>query len=219
MSRLYDTQNLRNILTREFDNLIIKYPEPEALQNDIINIQKKLLSELEITQEIILIPQLTIQRVHHLLAAYVLVQDERKAWYLHETIKTLIVNPEIERLIKDKYKNNYPVLLSRLRRSEKIIDETKFLLDHLENKTINNNDTKNWGYNRLLTILQELPLITPELHQIMNIILTNTNIGNQKIPNQILLTQERQYKKVNLQETEQQNNPKTTTEENTKRGE
>lgn len=214
MSRLYDTQNIRNILTREVNNILMKFSDNQAIQEEILVLQGMIIKELDATQEVIIIPQNTIQRVEYLLAGYVLCQDERKNWYLNEVIKILRPNPEIESLLKKAYGTNYPILLSRLRRNEKTINEIKFLLDHLETKTINNNDTKNWGYARVLTLLTELPLIQPEIHQIIGIILTNTNLGNTKIHNQTLLTQERQIKKTPLTETD--NTQKRTTEESTK---
>lgn len=208
----YEIQKIKNAVTKEFEK-INQYNISDEILAQINQAKTRILQNIEENTNQIQLPNLTIQRTHHLLAGYLLTKDERKAWYYYHTIQSLITNPEIQKLLQKTYADNYDLVINRLREYSTIIEQIKLDLDQLEDKPDKDCTTK--AYTRAHQNLTRIPLIYNDLHQIFYIITKNTNLGQQKIPNQIMQTQERQLKKIEYNEDQNKNLNTTQAQEKT----
>ena len=193
MARVLDAERIMNKVKQRFEKLKNLSPEKLIQLNDA---EKDIIHEIEQNIKFINIDGVTRQRFMYLMAGAMVVHDERAGWYFYNAIMSLVVIDEITEILKQRYGKNWDEVLDRLYKYGTIIDRTKLYLDHIEEKTLKDNDIKDPVFVKLLETMTKIPLINYELNHIFIVITHHTTLGKNTVPSQALTMMEREYKKT-----------------------
>lgn len=189
MSRIYDSQKVKELFDKELE--LLKEQHPEI---DIDKISISLSEQIDEHFKYIRVGNNTRQRVIYNVAGMLLETDERKLWWLYETIMQLIPEPEIETILKERYGKNYLTLIKRLFNIKNKVNKIKYILD-MKDK-VSSNSKEFWIlHKQYLGEVDKIELIEYELFDVLIAITESSNIGTYSIPDSIINTMQKQIKK------------------------
>jgi hypothetical protein len=182
---------------QETQNLLIEF-----------NQTKKELYERE--NQYIQFNGITRQRFQNHLAGDLALTDQRFIWFLYHSITIITATEEFDTLLKKTYGTQYTALKNRIIQLGIPIEELKYHYDMMEQ---NPSDTKKYAYHneQVCKKLIKLPLINPDLNQLIHLISTKTELGNYTISQTIIGRLLQKYKKADLPE-ERKTRPEPTME-------
>jgi hypothetical protein len=195
MGKIYDSDRIKNKTTELFTKLKNTIIDPYT-QAEIENAHQDLLAEIEAETTFITIDYLTRQRFMYFLGGYLVVHDERKAWYYYHAVMLIFAMEEVEDLIKKRYGKEYTRLKHNLTHYGALLTKIKYHLDYMDEKKLKEGDITNPVYQKTMNLLEQFPLIYQELDHIFLIISLYTNLGQQTVPNQAIATFTQHYKRI-----------------------
>jgi len=185
MSKIYDTQKVEEI----FEKVIIELPDEQKEQ-----LRAEFNKEIESHFNFIRVSHDLRQKTQYHTAGMILETDERKTWWLYETLLPLIVHEEIILQLKERYGNNYIILIKRLLNIKSKINKVKYYLDQKDKVSVNSKEFI--YYDRLyLESIDKLELIDYDLWDVLIFLSEVSNIGSYSIPDSIINTMQKQIKK------------------------
>lgn len=195
MSRIFDTEKVKYSLKKNLALVKQECLDPKIIE--LIEIaENNVIQEINDNIKFIVLDAVTKQRFMYLLAGATVQVDERESWFLYHAIMSVFSMPEIEELLKERYGDNYYTLRKKLFSFGAKIEKINIFLNHMDEKTLKDNDVKSESFKRLMKLLEELPLIHYDLYHILITILIYTNLGKNAIPSTAFQIFERKDKKV-----------------------
>lgn len=200
-------QKLRDKINRSLNKVSKAWNNP-ILDDDIKTAIQEIENALNEETSIIQYDGIIRQRFLNHLAGDLAFTDQRRDWFVYRAIASIIATKEMTELLQKYYGTKYQELIQRFQQIGTIIEELKYNYDMM---TQNPRDTKKYAYHdkEVTKRLIRLGLIQNELSQLLYIIATKTNLGQNTVPQQAISKISQEYKKTEIPEERQ----KTTTTE------
>ena len=201
MPYVADPDKIKANIRRQLGALKERYHDSPELIQDINEIGTNLVNSVEEETETIYLDNLTRQRFLYFLGGYLVIHDERRAWFLYHAIALCLSIDEVTELVKKKFGTRYNEFRTRFSTYGSILNKVKYHFDHMEDKTLKDGDIDSQAYRTTMDWLTKLPLIYQELDTVFVLICRYTDLGQKTMPTPDIAIFQQQYKRVDYKES------------------
>jgi len=173
--------------------------EPETKQKTTKTIQQiqKIINQE--TTEKIQYGGIIRQRFLNHLAGDIGYTDARRNWFLNRATTMILATDEMDRKIREIYKDKYPALKNKIYQTSTILEELKY---HYDMMLENPKDTQKYKYHNqeVKKRLIKMPLINEEIDTIFYHITEKTCLGQYTVPQHAISRILQETKKTEIME-------------------